>query len=148
MRETSERRKLPPSPILRARDVAPRSLAPSAARTFTLPTAAAVAALLLSAAGCTAPTGEHIHRDEPRPAATETTKSAPTTAASATAGTIGGASMVPAIDPDPEQMDGQMAMVLPKSKIKTTPAPTSTPPHIAPVAKPMPLGGDVAPTSP
>ena len=142
----SERRKLPPSPILRAREVAPRSLAPSTVRTFTLPT---VAALLMAAAGCaTPPTGEHVHRDEPKVAAIDTpTKSATTTAASANAGTLGGASMVAPIAPDPEQMDGQMAMVMPKTKTAKAP-PTTTPPHIAPIAKPMPLGGDVAPTSP
>ena len=142
----SERRKLPPSPILRARDVAaPRSLTPSTVRTFTLPT---VAALLLAAAGCaTAPTGEHVHRDEPKVASVETSKPATTTAASANAGTLGGASMVAPIQPDPEQMDGQMAMVMPKTKTAKAP-PTTTPPHIAPIAKPMPLGGDVAPTSP
>ena len=138
----SSRRKMPPSPIARARDAEPRSLAPATARVFAIPTAAA---LMLAIAGCSsAPTGEHIHRDDPK---TATTQTATVTATSATAATIGGASMVDPIAPDPQQMDGQMAVVMPTKPVAPK-TPTKPAGHIAPITTPKHLGGDVAPTFP
>jgi hypothetical protein len=125
------------------REVAPRALEASTVRSFTLPT---VAALMLAVAGCASqPTGEHIHRDEPKPTTAETTT--PTTASSAKTAMIGGATMVESIAPDPQQMDGQMAVVMPPKKGPPT-TPPSVPVHIAPTTTPKHLGGDVSPTFP
>jgi len=136
------RRKLPPSAIVRARDGAPRSLAPATARAFAIPTAAA---LMLAIAGCSSsPTAEPIHRDDPK---TETTSSTTVSTTSATAAAIGGASIGDPIVPDPQSIDGQMAIVVPAKPVVPK-TPTKPAGHIAPVTTPMHLGGDVAPTFP
>jgi hypothetical protein len=144
---SAPRRKLSPSPIARSResnDVAPRALEASTVRSFTLPT---VAALMLTLAGCASPPkGEHIRRDEPKPTTAET-ETTPTTATSAKTAMIGGATMVESIAPDPQQMDGQMAVVMPPKKGPPT-TPPSVPVHIAPTSMPKHLGGDVSPTFP
>jgi hypothetical protein len=131
------RRKLSPAP-LPAPDptAAPRKLAPSRACTFALPTVAAL--LMMGGVACSARASADgdVQADLPTRHAIASSTSSPTNATT-TAPTTGGTSMVVPIDPEPQLVKGESAIVVPTPpkgppKTPTPPvAPTHLPPHMA-----------------
>jgi hypothetical protein len=114
----------------------PRRVAPATARTFALPTVAAL--LMVAAAACSSRSADEdvqadrVHRI-PIGSSTATPSSSPS---------IGGATIIDPIEPDPRPVRGESAMVVPT-------VPKGPPKHLPPVppppiVKPHHLGGAAA----
>lgn len=126
------RRKHSPSPIAKADATSARHVVAATARTFALPTVAAL--LACAAIACSAPNGstDGVQADPMRkPIATNANGT--TTITTTSTSTIGSK---PIVDPDPEvhAVKGEIAPVKPRPKpmpsTLSTVAPTSKPPHL------------------